>query len=224
MIHVMFDHDRQIRIGLPEAVYCEGKPPDVLSALVQHLAERHSGPVLFTRLDTNTLAQLDKEAATALDYDPLSRTAFLGGTLPPQTGFCTAVVTAGTADLAVAQEVVRTLTFLGLPSSLMADVGVAGLWRLQSRLVEINQHDAVVVVAGHDAALATVLGAMTPLPVVAVPTSVGYGVASGGTAALHSMLSSCAAGLTVMNIDNGFGAAFAVTRMANLVRIRTHEC
>lgn len=224
MIHVTFDHDRPLRIGLPEAVYCEGKPPEVLGALVQHLAERQSGPVLFTRLDSNTLRQLGEAAEAALDYDPLSRTAFLGGTLPGQTGFHTAVVTAGTADLAVAQEVVRTLTFLGFPSSLITDVGVAGLWRLQSRLIEINEHDAVVVVAGHDAAIATVLGAMTPLPVVAVPTSVGYGVASGGTAALHSMLSSCAAGVTVMNIDNGFGAAYAVARMANLLRTRTNEC
>ena len=88
---------------------------------------------------------------------------------------------------------------------------------------EINRHDAVIAIAGHDAALATVIGAMTPLPVVAVPTSVGYGVASGGTAALHSMLSSCAAGLTVMNIDNGFGAAFAVARIANLLARIKHD-
>lgn len=224
MKHVMFDHDRARRIGLPEAVYCEGKLPEVLSALVQHLEEAQSGPVLFTRLDASTLTKLDNAAASALDYDPISRTAYLGGTLPKRTNFCTAVITAGTADLSVAQEVVRTLTFLGLPANLIADVGVAGLWRLQSRLTEINQHDAVVVVAGHDAAITTVLGAMTPLPVVAVPTSVGYGVASGGTAALHSMLSSCAAGINVMNIDNGFGAAFAVARMANLLRTRTNEC
>jgi NCAIR mutase (PurE)-related protein len=223
MIHVTFDHDRTTRIGLPEAVFCEGKPPEVLNELVLHLAERQSGPVLFTRLNISVLEQLGGTAVAALDYDPLSRTAFLGGTLPVRAGFSTAVVTAGTADLAVAQEVVRTLEFLGLPSSLITDVGVAGIWRLQAKMLEINQHDAVVAIAGLDAALATVLGAMTPLPVVAVPTSVGYGVARGGTGALHSMLSSCAAGLAVMNIDNGFGAAFAVARMANLLRTRTNE-
>ena len=222
MKHVTFDHDRAARIGLPEAVYCEGKPPDVLDALVLQLAEIKAGPVLFTRLTADVVARLCKQAAVLLDHDPQSRTAFFGGTFPARADFCAAVVTAGTADLSVAQEAVRTLSFLGLPSSLIVDVGVAGLWRLQSRLDEINRHDAVIAVAGHDAALATVLGAMTPLPVVAVPTSIGYGVASGGTAALHSMLSSCAAGLTVMNIDNGFGAAFAVARIANLLKKSTH--
>lgn len=223
MTPVTFDHDRTLRIGLPEAVYCEGKPPDVLDALILKLAERKVGPVLFTRLSLEVLAQLCEQAVGLLDYDPASRTAFLGGTMPSRAEFCTAVVTAGTADLAVAQEAVRTLRFLGLASTLVMDVGVAGLWRLQSRMDEINRHDAVIAIAGHDAALATVIGAMTPLPVVAVPTSVGYGVASGGTAALHSMLSSCAAGLTVMNIDNGFGAAFAVARMANLLKNRRHD-
>lgn len=224
MMHVTFDHDRILRIGLPEAVYCEGKPPEVLDALVLQLAEIKAGPVLFTRLAADVMARLCKQAAVLLDHDPLSRTAFLGGTFPARADFCAAVVTAGTADLSVAQEAVRTLSFLGLPSSLIVDVGVAGLWRLQSRMDEINRHDAVIVVAGHDAALATVLGSMTRLPVVAVPTSVGYGVASGGTTALHSMLSSCAAGLTVMNIDNGFGAAFAVARIANLMKMRMHDC
>lgn len=218
MTPVVFDHDRARRVGLPEAVYCEGKPTEVLEALVLQLAEHRSGPVLFTRLHADMLSRMHPSTVDLLDHDALSRTAYLGGTWPEHAGFRTAVVTAGTADLAVAQEAVRTLRFLGLPSSLVADVGVAGLWRLQARVDEINRHDAVIAIAGNDAALATVLGAMTPLPVVAVPTSVGYGVASGGTTALHSMLSSCAAGLTVMNIDNGFGAACAVVRIANLTR------
>ena len=219
----MFDHDRVLRMGLPEAVYCEGKSTEVLDALVLQLAERKAGPVLFTRLTEDVMGRLCKQVLALLDYDPMSRTAFFDGTFPLRADFCTAVVTAGTADLFVAQEAVRTLFYLGLSSNLIVDVGVAGLWRLQSRLDEINRHDAVIAVAGHDAALATVLGAMTPLPVVAVPTSVGYGVASGGTAALHSMLSSCAAGVTVMNIDNGFGAAFAVARIANLLKKHTHD-
>lgn len=198
-MNVIFDYDRELRVGLPEAVFCEGKPPGVLAALVLELADAARGPVLFTRLSSNLLRELGSQAALLLEHDALSRTAYLAGHWPLQDGFRTAVVTAGTADLSVAHEAVRTLYFLGLPTTLIVDVGVAGPWRLQQRLEEINTHDAVIVVAGCDAALATVLGSNTPLPVVAVPTSIGYGVARGGETALHSMLSSCAAGVTVMN-------------------------
>jgi len=220
-LNVIFDYDRELRVGLPEAVFCEGKPPGVLAALVLELADAARGPVLFTRLSSNLLRELGSQAALLLEHDALSRTAYLAGHWPLQDGFRTAVVTAGTADLSVAHEAVRTLYFLGLPTTLIVDVGVAGPWRLQQRLEEINTHDAVIVVAGCDAALATVLGSNTPLPVVAVPTSIGYGVARGGETALHSMLSSCAAGVTVMNIDNGFGAACAVARIARLVSARS---
>ncbi len=215
-MNVVFDHDRALRVGLPEAVLCEGKPVAMLDALVEELAAAARGPVLFTRLSPETLAALGPRAQAALDHDALSRTAYLGGTWPQRDDFRVAVVTAGTGDLAVAHEALRTLHFLGLPAMLVADVGVAGPWRLQQRLDEINERDAIIVVAGCDAALATVLGSCTPRPVVAVPTSVGYGVARDGQAALHSMLASCAAGVPVMNIDNGFGAACAVARIARL--------
>lgn len=218
-MNVIFDYDRAHRVGLPEAVFCESKPPEVLAELVLELAAAARGPVLFTRLSSDVLRELGPQIAGLLDHDALSRTAYLAGHWPLREGFRTAVVTAGTADLSVAHEALRTLRFLGLPATLVADVGVAGPWRLQQRLDEINSHDAIIVVAGCDAALATVMGSNTPLPVVAVPTSVGYGVARGGEAALHSMLSSCAAGVTVMNIDNGFGAACAVTRIARLVSV-----
>ena len=203
------------RIGLPEAVYCEGKPPSTLDTLLADLVARGSGPVLFTRLGSALLAQLAPGYRAHLDHDPLSRTAWLNGCHPSREGFRTAVVTAGTSDMAVAAEAARTLHFLGLPCTLISDVGVAGPWRLQQRLDEIHAHDGVIVIAGGDAALATVLGAITASPIVAVPTSVGYGVAAGGLAALQSMLSSCAAGVPVMNIDNGFGAACAMARLAN---------
>jgi NCAIR mutase (PurE)-related protein len=219
-VNVVFDHDRAERVGLPEAVLCEGKPPAVLAALVLELAAAGRGPVLFTRLSSEALRELGPEPAALLDHDPLSRTAYLAGAWPLREGFRTAVITAGTADLSVAHEALRTLRFLGLPAMLVADVGVAGPWRLQQRLAEINAHDAIIVVAGCDAALATVMGSSTPRPVVAVPTSVGYGVARGGQAALNSMLSSCAAGVPVMNIDNGFGAACAVARIARLAGTR----
>lgn len=212
---VIFDHGRMARIGLPEAVYCEGKPPSTVDALLGDLIARGAGPVLFTRIDQPLLDQLSAPHRAHLDHDPLSRTAWFGGCHPTRVGFRVAVVAAGTSDLAVASEADRTLRFLGLSSTLIADVGVAGPWRLQQRLDEINQHDGVIAIAGGDAALATVLGATTGCPIVAVPTSVGYGVAAGGRAALHSMLSSCAAGVPVMNIDNGFGAACAMARLAN---------
>ena len=217
---VVFDYARMQRIGLPEAVMCEGKPPGTLDRLVSEFSERSGGPVLFTRLGESTWQRLDAATSARLDYDPLSRTAFYGGTHPARDDFRTAVVTAGTSDLAVAHEAMRTLRFLGLPTLLVADVGVAGPWRLQQRLPEIHAQDAIIVVAGGDAALATVLGGSSPHFVVAVPTSVGYGVATGGQAALHSMLASCAAGVPVMNIDNGFGAACAVARVANGARRR----
>ena len=127
-----------------------------------------------------------------------------------------AVVSAGTADGAVAWEAARTLTYLGIRNTVIEDCGVAGLWRLLERVEEINEHDVVIVVAGLDAALASVMGGLTAKPVLAVPTSVGYGMAGQGEAALRSMLVSCAPGVPVLNIDNGYGAACAAVRILGL--------
>ena len=124
---------------------------------------------------------------------------------------------AGTSDASVASEAARTLTFSGVKCQTIVDVGVAGLWRLEARLDEIRQADIVIAVAGMDAALVSVLGGLVAAPVIAVPTSVGYGVAAGGSAALHSSLASCAQGVTVVNIDNGFGAACAAVRMLSMI-------
>lgn len=217
---VVYDYGRMDRIGLPEVVYSEGKSPVILDALLGDLIMRQAGPVLFTRLDQILFDRLSAEHVAHLDYDAVSRTAWLGGCYPGRDDFRIAIVTAGTSDLVVATEAARTLRFLGFSSTLIADVGVAGLWRLLERLPDINTHDGVIAIAGGDAALATVLGGITPRPIIAVPTSVGYGVAAGGQAALHSMLSSCAVGVPVMNIDNGFGAACAMVRLANVKRGR----
>jgi NCAIR mutase (PurE)-related protein len=127
------------------------------------------------------------------------------------------IVSAGTADGSVAWEAARTLEYLGIAHTIYEDSGVAGLWRLASRLDEINASDVVIVVAGLDAALASVLGGLTPKPIFAVPTSVGYGVARNGETALSGMLVSCAPGVAVMNIDNGYGAACAAARVVNLL-------
>lgn len=225
---ILFDHARTARIGLPEAVFCEGKPFEALLELLTSFGPKSLQPVLFTRLAEDIFARVPENIRAGYDYHPLSRTAY-SRTLPlrhPENPEETtvqsitrgvAIISAGTADGFVAWEAARTLQYLGIRHKLFADCGVAGLWRLAERLDEVNSHDAVIVVAGLDAALASVMGGLTPSPIFAVPTSVGYGAAAGGRAALASMLSSCAPGVAVMNIDNGYGAACAAARVINLI-------
>jgi len=210
------DHDRLQRIGMPEAVLCGTKTIEQVAAIVGELAATTTEPRLFTRLGDDQLAALDPEVVERLDDDRLSRTALLNGTLARRPGQVV-VVAAGTSDASVASEAARTLTFSGVKCQTIVDVGVAGLWRLEARLDEIRQADIVIAVAGMDAALVSVLGGLVAAPVIAVPTSVGYGVAAGGSAALHSSLASCAQGVTVVNIDNGFGAACAAVRMLSMI-------
>jgi len=203
------DHHRVLRQGLPEAVYAPGKTPHQCAAIVAELlSEPDGGPVLLTRAD-------DTQAAASLDANPGAvRT---GATLAWRSGAerpgRVLVLTAGTADLPVADECTATLTAHGYRPVLVADVGVAGVHRLLATVDDLAAADVVVVVAGMDGALPSLVGGITPAPVVAVPTSVGYGAALEGVTALLSMLSSCAAGLTVVGIDNGFGAACAVARL-----------
>jgi NCAIR mutase (PurE)-related protein len=213
---ILFDHARRSRIGLPEAVFCESKPFSILLELLKRFGRGHNLPVLFTRLSQSVFERVDEEIQNSYDYDPISQTAW--GEKCPQTPFGkVAVISGGSADAPVAREVVRTLEYLGFSFSLFEDSGVAGLWRLEANLEDINRHHVVVVVAGLDAALASVLGGLTPRPVIAVPTSVGYGVAKRGESALSSMLVSCAPGISVTNIDNGYGAACAAARILNLM-------
>ena len=212
--NILFDHARAARIGLPEAVFCEGKPLNAVVELLRTFGKGSGRPVLFTRLAPEVFAQAPEAVRSNYDYHPLSRTAY-GETLPANTRGKVAVVSAGTADGSVAWEAARTLSYLGITHALFEDCGVAGLWRLSERLPEINTFDAVIVVAGLDAALASVMGGLTPKPIFGVPASVGYGVAQGGNAALASMLSSCAPGVGIMNIDNGYGAACAAARVVN---------
>jgi len=203
------DHHRTLRQGLPEAVYAPGKSPEQCAAIVAELlAEEDGGPVLLTRAN-------DVQAAAALERSPDAvRT---GSTLAwrsrlPRPGRVV-VLTAGTSDLPVAEECAATLTAHGLRPVLDADVGVAGVHRLLDTVDELAGADAIVVIAGMEGALASLVGGITPAPVIAVPTSTGYGAALEGVTALLAMLSSCAAGLTVVGIDNGFGAACAVLRI-----------
>jgi len=209
------DDRRTERIGMPEAVLCSEKTIAQLEVISAELADLGE-PVLLTRLTPERFDGLADRVREAADYDTVSQTAFLNGSLPERAGRI-AVVAAGTSDQGVAVEAARTLQFSGVAAELIVDVGVAGLWRLEQRLDDIRSADIVIAVAGMDAAIVSVLGGLIAAPIVAVPTSVGYGVAAGGTTALHSALASCAQGVSVMNIDNGFGAACAVIRMLSLL-------
>jgi len=206
----VLDYERPARIGFGEAIFCAGKTAAQIDAIIAD-AERRS-VLLLTRLAPEIFAGLD--ARRLLDYDPLSRTAFLGPVAPPAKSVADiAIVTAGTSDLAVAREAARTLQFNGVACTTIADIGVAGLWRLLSRLDDLKNMPVIIAVAGMDAALPTVLGGLVSGCIIAVPTSVGYGVAAGGHAALNSILSSCAPGILTVNIDNGYGAACAALRV-----------
>lgn len=213
---IRFDTDRDRRIGLPEAVFCEGKPLRALHTLLERFACDKTHPILFTRLAADIFNSLPESLKSAYDYDPVSRTAF-NAKLPEHPQGCVAVVSAGTADGVVAREVSRTLQYLGWQAVRFEDCGVAGLWRIQAAIDDINKADCVIVIAGLDAALASVLGGLTDKPLFAVPTSVGYGVAQHGMTALNSMLASCAPGVAVMNIDNGYGVACAAARVLRAI-------
>lgn len=218
--HVLFDHGRAARIGLPEAVFCQGKSQETLLHLLQSFNQNSGHAILFTRLEPDIFYSFPADIQAGVNYHPLSRTAFARA-LPPRNCARVAVVSAGTADGPVTWEAARTLEYLGIPHTVYEDCGVAGLWRLEQRLPEINSHDILIVVAGLDAALASLMGGLTSKPLFTVPTSTGYGMAENGKSALSSMLISCAPGAGVMNIDNGFGAACAAARIVNLLEERS---
>ena len=209
-----YDHGRRDRIGMPEAVLCSSKTPTQISAIANELAQV-GNPALFTRLSDTLVGEVDASITSAWDHDSMSGTAVLNGSLPARAGRV-AVVAAGTSDMLVAAEAARTLEFSGVSAELIVDVGVAGLWRLEQRLDEIKAADVVIAVAGMDAALVSVLGGLVGSPVIAAPRSVGSGVGAGGRTARNSALASCAQGVTVVNIDNGFGAACAAIRMLSM--------
>ena len=211
----LLDASRRERTGLDEAIFCAGKSVEQIAAILAH-AELEGRRLLLTRLDPADHATLPAERTARLDYDPVSRTAILGAVHTPVADEPRAgVVTAGSSDVPVAREAARTLLYDGHPCREIHDVGVAGLWRLLERVDELRTLDVVIAVAGMEAALASVLGGLVPGAIIAVPTSTGYGVAAGGETALRALLTSCAPGVTVVNIDNGYGAACAAARILN---------
>lgn len=206
----LVDSHREIRTGIPEVVFGQGKTPEQTVAIIRALrAKGHSA--LVTRIAPGVAATVRAEIPDAV-YDPHARVLRLGPPLaPPVAGARIAVVSAGTADRPVADEAAATLAFLGVEAVRVEDVGVAGLHRLLANVSRIRDTAAAIVVAGMEGALPSVVGGLVDIPVIAVPTSVGYGASYGGLAALLAMMNSCAAGVTVVNIDNGFGAAVAAT-------------
>ncbi len=200
------DTQRWARRGLPETVFGAGKTPEQVEGIVRRLAEAGT-PALVTRVSPEAAARV-RAAFPASVHHPVARTLALGS-LPPRGGRPLLVAAAGTSDLPVAEEAAVTAAFLGREVLRLTDVGVAGLHRLASAGEELARAGVVVAVAGMEGALPGVLAGMCSVPVIGVPTSVGYGVTLGGITPLFTMLASCAGGLTVVNIDNGYGAALA---------------
>ena len=208
------DHHRAIRQGFPEVIYCPGKTVDQVVTIAARIAERGSG-FLATRADELARAAL-AAAFPAAAVNAVGRTVRLAGTEPPPAGRGTVlIVTAGTSDLPVAEEAAESAVALGDAVARVTDVGVAGLHRVLGQRDALLGARVIIVVAGMDGALPAVVAGLVRVPVIAVPTSVGYGAAFGGVAALLAMLNSCASGVTVVNIDNGFGAAMAAARITH---------
>jgi NCAIR mutase (PurE)-related protein len=206
------DHHRALRQGFPEVIYGGGKTSGQIVAIAERIVERHGG-FLATRLTDEAMAALTSRFER-IEINALGRTAYLAGAeLPPVGRGTVMIVTAGTSDLPVAEEAAVTAGALGNQITRLTDVGVAGLHRLLARKDELFSASVIIVIAGMDGALASVIGGLVRVPVIAVPTSVGYGAAFGGLAPLLAMLNSCASGVTVVNIDNGFGAAMAASRI-----------
>ena len=210
----VLDLQREARIGITEAVLCEPKCAEQIAAILHQLRAQET-PGLLTRLDAEKIARLPENLRKDLDFDDLSRTAFFPGPLRTGKGDSVAIVSGGTSDAPVCREAARTLEFHGVQARLFQDVGITGLWRLLERIDEIRRFPVIIAVAGMEGALFSVLGGLVGSLVIAVPTSVGYGVSRGGQLSLNAALSSCAPGLLAVNIDNGYGAACAALRFIN---------
>ncbi len=211
------DVARADRCGFPEVIYGTGKTADAIADIARKLLEAEQ-PVLATRVDTQKAVELLEQFPSAR-YNQLGRTLRLDSAKPPAAIGQVAVITAGTSDLPIAEEARETLEWMGVRTTMVHDVGVAGPHRLPERLAEFADADAVVVVAGMEGALPSVVGGYVPCPVFGVPTSVGYGASLGGLSALLSMLNSCASNVAVVNIDAGFKAGY----LAGLVATRREK-
>ncbi|MBP5200030.1 MAG: nickel pincer cofactor biosynthesis protein LarB [Schwartzia sp.] len=207
------DHHRELRQGFPEVIYAEGKTKEQTRAIFLRLLEESQKSVMATRISSDMAAYV-REAAPEAEYDETARILFVRRNVePPDESRRVLVLTAGTSDIPVAREAALTAELMGNAVDVCFDVGVAGIHRLFAHEQEILRASVIVVVAGMEGALASVVGGMTACPVIAVPTSVGYGASFHGLSALLAMLNSCAAGVAVMNIDNGYGAGVLASKI-----------
>jgi len=211
------DISRKQRLGFDETIFCASKTPDQINRLLQE-ALRAEEPLLLTRLDCEKFAKLSNELSERLDYDEVSHTAILGRVPIPEDAPRVAIVSAGSSDVRVAREAARTLQYYRVGVHEIYDVGVAGLWRLLDRVEELRDMGIVITVAGMEGTLPSVVAGLVPGLVIAVPVATGYGVAANGITALNSALASCAPGLVVVNVDNGYGAGCAALRMLNVMQ------
>ncbi len=213
---ILLDFDRPKRVGFDEAILCARKSIQQLDVILNKVAEKGVS-CLMTRLEPEVFEQISTNYKERIDYDAVSRTGYFNWTQPEKAAPQVAVVAAGSSDMPVAQEAIRTLTYYGVSTTPFIDVGVAGLWRLLNNVEALQKFPAVIAVAGMDGALPSVLGGLVPGLVVVVPTSTGYGASRGGETALSAALASCAPGLCVVNIDNGYGAACAAFRVIGAI-------
>ena len=208
------DHHRTIRQGYPEVIYGEGKTPTQVASIVQKMVQ-HGSNVLATRCSKEIFLEVQKVYNEA-KYNEIGRTITIEQTKSEPTKSYIAIISAGTSDMYVVEEAYESARILGNSVKKIVDVGVAGIHRLFSHLEIIQNAKVIIVVAGMEGALASVIGGLVDKPVIAVPTSVGYGTSFGGITALLSMLNSCASGVSVVNIDNGFGAAYSASMINKL--------
>jgi len=205
------DLDRESRLGFPEVIFGQSKTVEQLKSVLKYY-QQHEMSALATRVQADKAQQLLAVFPNTF-YDEESGIFGLNLNVSNESNPEVVIVSGGTSDAYVVNEIFYTLNYVGLAATVIQDVGVSGLHRLLNRLENIKSHKIIIAVAGFEAALPTVLGGLVSQPIIAVPTSVGYGVAAQGQVALHSLLASCANGITVVNIDNGYGAAIAAFRM-----------
>ncbi len=210
------DHHRALRQGVPEVIYGAGKTPEQIRSIAERMLAHNQKTILITRLSPEAAESV--RAVFPLRYFTESRIGIIGELPEPDGDGSIVVATGGTSDIPVAEEAAVTAEALGNAVVRLYDVGVSGLHRLLAHLEPLMRARAVVAVAGMEGALASVIGGLTDCPVIAVPTSVGYGASFGGVAALLSMLNSCASGVSVVNIDNGFGAGYLASMINHMGR------
>lgn len=213
------DHHRRLRQGFPEVIFCQGKTPGQVAGIARSIAGR-SHPLLATRADAKHFSAL-RRVVRGARFNAVARTITANAPEPPgENSRFILVVTAGTSDIPAAEEAVETIRMFGHNAETLHDVGVAGIHRLLSQSERLLEASVIIVTAGMEGALPSVVAGLVDVPVIAVPTSVGYGASFGGVTALLAMLNSCASGVTVVNIDNGFGAGFAASLMMGTGAVR----